>query len=73
MRHDVSTLLNRLPDRERQVLELRYGITDGRSRTLMEVSREFGLTRERIRQIEAQALNRIRGLQEIESLREYLG
>jgi RNA polymerase primary sigma factor len=73
MRHDVSALLNRLPDRERQVLELRYGITDGRSRTLMEVSREFGLTRERIRQIEAQALNRIRGLQEIESLREYLG
>jgi RNA polymerase primary sigma factor len=73
MRHDVSTLLGRLPDRERQVLELRYGITDGRSRTLMEVSREFGLTRERIRQIEAQALNRIRGLQEIESLREYLG
>jgi len=73
MRQDVSTLLGRLPERERAVLELRYGILDGRSRTLMEVSREFGLTRERIRQIEAQALNRIRGLQEIESLREYLG
>src|SRR5579872_5784016 len=73
MRQDVSTLLNRLPDRERAVLELRYGILDGRSRTLMEVSREFGLTRERIRQIEAQALNRIRSLQEVESLREYLG
>jgi RNA polymerase primary sigma factor len=73
MRNDISALLHRLPDRERQVLELRYGISDGRFRTLMEVSNAFGLTRERIRQIEAQALNRIRGLQEIESFREYLG
>jgi RNA polymerase primary sigma factor len=73
LRHDVSALLQRLPARERQVLELRYGIIDGRARTLIEVSHEFRVTRERIRQIEAQALKRMRGLQEVERLREYLG
>ena len=72
MRLDVGTFLQRLPDRERRVLELRYGITGGHAQTLLEVSRVFGLTRERIRQIEAQALCRIRGLHEIDSLREYI-
>ena len=55
LKHDVMQLLKELPDRERRVLELRFGLVDGVVRTLEEVGREFGVTRERIRQIEAKA------------------
>ena len=65
LRDRLLELLQRLPERERMVLELRYGLVDGHPRTLKEVSRQFGLTRERIRQLENSALAhlRISGLQ----------
>jgi RNA polymerase primary sigma factor len=56
----VEDLLARLTERERAVLSLRYGLTDGHSRTLEEVGQAFQLTRERIRQIEARALSKLR-------------
>jgi RNA polymerase sigma factor (sigma-70 family) len=57
---DVAGILDRLDPREREVLRLRYGLDRGESRTLEEVGREFGLTRERIRQIEARAMSKLR-------------
>ena len=60
MKEQVMLLLNTLDERERRVLELRYGIDGDRARTLEEVGKEFGVTRERIRQIEAKALRRLR-------------
>ncbi len=53
-------MLHTLSDRERRVIQLRFGLDDGRSRTLEVVGREFGVTRERIRQIEAKALRKLR-------------
>ncbi len=60
LREHVTELLNRLPDREAYILRLRYGLHDGRIHTLEEVGKEIGVTRERVRQLEAQALNRLR-------------
>lgn len=60
LKHELIDVLNELPERERKVLLLRYGLTDGRSRTLEEVGVAFGITRERTRQIEAEALRRLR-------------
>jgi RNA polymerase primary sigma factor len=60
LREDVNDVLNRVTARERQVLRLRFGLDDGRTRTLEEVGREFGLTRERIRQIEMKAIQKLR-------------
>ena len=60
LKQDVMNLLKELPERERRVLELRFGLVDGVVRTLEEVGREFNVTRERIRQIEAKALARLR-------------
>ena len=54
--------LNGLPPREVRILQLRYGLLDGQAYTLEEVGRKVGVTRERVRQIEAQALNRLRQL-----------
>jgi RNA polymerase primary sigma factor len=72
--HDrLSSLVGDLPDRERKVIELRYGLADGRPRTLKEVSGAFGLTRERIRQLESAALTHLRQAGDIADLREYLG
>jgi RNA polymerase primary sigma factor len=69
-REDVWRALNVLPERERQVIELRYGLTGRRPLTLEEVGREFGVTRERIRQIENNTLKKLQRLPEAQGLRE---
>ena len=68
----MDDVLDSLTERERRVLELRFGLDDGRSRTLEEVGREFGVTRERIRQIEAKALRKLRHPSRSKKLRDYL-
>jgi RNA polymerase primary sigma factor len=68
----VEDLLARLTERERAVLSLRYGLTDGHSRTLEEVGQAFQLTRERIRQIEARALSKLRAQSLGSMLQDYL-
>ena len=68
----VEDLLERLTERERAVLSLRYGLADGRSRTLEEVGKAFQLTRERIRQIEAKALHKLRAQSHGYKLQDYL-
>jgi RNA polymerase primary sigma factor len=60
LQQDLTRALMELPERERAILQLRYGLTDGRRRTLEEVGLTFGITRERTRQIEAEALRRLR-------------
>jgi RNA polymerase primary sigma factor len=68
----VDGVLGTLSLRERRVLQLRYGLEDGRTRTLEEVGREFSVTRERIRQIEAKALRKLRHPTRSEKLRDFL-
>ena len=65
-------MLDTLTPREKRVLELRYGLDDGIPRTLEEVGREFKVTRERIRQIEAKALRKLRHPSRSKKLRDYL-
>jgi RNA polymerase primary sigma factor len=69
-RESVGRVLAVLPRREREVLEMRYGITGGRSRTLEEVGRAFNITRERVRQIENRTLKKLQTLPEAQLLRE---
>jgi RNA polymerase primary sigma factor len=69
-REDVQRALNALPDRERQVIELRYGLRGHEPLTLEEVGRAFGVTRERIRQIENNTLKKLKQLPEAQRLRE---
>jgi len=73
LREQVQSALAALSERERQVLELRFGLLDGKDHTLEEVSRYFNVTRERIRQIEAKALRKLRHPTRSRHLREYLG
>jgi RNA polymerase primary sigma factor len=73
LRDQIRYTLHGLPDREREVLELRFGLTDGKDHTLEEVSRYFDLTRERIRQIEAKALRTLRHPFHRKPLEDYLG
>jgi RNA polymerase primary sigma factor len=73
LREQVRNVLGFLSDRERQVLEMRFGLKDGKDHTLEEVGREFGVTRERIRQIEAKALRKLRHPSRSKILRDYLG
>ena len=73
LREQVQNALAALSERERQVLELRFGLVDGKDHTLEEVSRYFNVTRERIRQIEAKALRKLRHPTRSRHLREYLG
>jgi len=68
----LSEVLDTLNDREKKVLRLRFGLEDGRQRTLEEVGREFGVTRERIRQIEAKALRKLRHPTRSKKLKDYL-
>ncbi len=72
LKEQVTDVLSSLAPRERKVLELRFGLEDGRSRTLEEVGREFHVTRERIRQIEAKALRKLRHPSRSKKLRDYL-
>ena len=72
LKEQVALALDSLTERERQVLQLRFGLLDGRARTLEEVGREFNVTRERIRQIEAKALRRLRHPARAKKLRDYL-
>ena len=72
LREQLDEVLETLTDRERQVLRLRFGLDDGRARTLEEVGREFHVTRERIRQIEAKALRKLRQPSRSRKLRDYL-
>ncbi|NCC31377.1 MAG: sigma-70 family RNA polymerase sigma factor [Chloroflexia bacterium] len=72
LRRDLSAALNHLNDRERRIIDLRYGLLDGRRRTLEEVGRALGMTRERARQIEAEALRRLRSPDVGQHLRDYL-
>ncbi len=73
LREQVRNALQFLSDRERQVLEMRFGLKDGKDHTLEEVGREFSVTRERIRQIEAKALRKLRHPSRSKMLRDYLG
>ena len=72
LKETVSAVLGSLSPRERQVLELRFGLGDGRARTLEEVGRDFDVTRERIRQIEAKALRQLRHPTRATRLRDYI-
>jgi RNA polymerase primary sigma factor len=73
LREHLDSVLNALPPREVRILQLRYGLLDGQAYTLEEVGRKMGVTRERVRQIEAQALSRLRHPAIRRKLREYLG
>ncbi len=73
LREHLSEVLNGLPPREVRILQLRYGLLDGQAYTLEEVGRKMGVTRERVRQIEAQALSRLRHPSIRRKLRDYLG
>jgi RNA polymerase primary sigma factor len=73
LKEQLHEILDSLSDRERKVLEMRFGLADGQGRTLEEVGSEFGVTRERIRQIEAKALRKLRHPIRSRKLRDYLG
>jgi RNA polymerase primary sigma factor len=71
LKEQLAAVLNSLDGREQRVIRLRFGLDDGHARTLEEVGRQFGLTRERIRQIEAHALRKLRHPSRSRKLREY--
>jgi RNA polymerase primary sigma factor len=72
LKEDVRFILTALTPREQKILRMRYGLEDGRAHTLEEVGQEFGVTRERIRQIEAKALSRLKKMRESKKLKDYL-
>ena len=72
MREQIYEILGMLAEREQKVIELRYGLRDGRERTLEEVGNEFDITRERVRQIEAKALGKLRHPSRSQKLRDYI-
>ena len=73
LREQLEEIMNTLTPREAKVLKLRFGLEDGKARTLEEVGREFQVTRERIRQIEAKALRKLRHPSRSKKLRDYMG
>jgi RNA polymerase primary sigma factor len=72
LREHMATALGKLPEREAHILQLRYGLLDGEMHTLEEVGKAIGVTRERVRQLEAQALNRLRRSSSHQILRDFL-
>ncbi|MCL4466407.1 MAG: sigma-70 family RNA polymerase sigma factor [Chloroflexi bacterium] len=73
LREDTQEFLDRLTNREKRVIQLRFGLDDGRQRTLEEVAKEFGLSRERVRQVEAEAVRKLReSTSALKQLRDYL-
>lgn len=72
MKKQLENVLDTLTDREENVLRLRFGLDDGRTRTLEEVGKVFGVTRERIRQIEAKALRKLRHPSRSKQLKDFL-
>ena len=72
LKEQLVEVLSTLTDREQKVLRLRFGLDDGRARTLEEVGKEFKVTRERIRQIEAKALRKLRHPSRSRKLKDYL-
>ncbi len=72
LREQINKVLDTLAEREQKVLRLRFGLDDGKARTLEEVGKEFNVTRERIRQIEAKALRRLRHPSKYKQLKDYL-
>jgi RNA polymerase primary sigma factor len=72
LRQDLVAALNKLSERERRIIDMRYGLVDGRRRTLEEVGQELGMTRERARQIESEALRRLRTTDIGQHLKDYL-
>jgi len=72
LKEQIEDVLYTLTPREQRVLQLRFGLEDGRSRTLEEVGKEFNVTRERIRQIEAKALRKLRHPSRSRKLKDYL-
>lgn len=72
LKSHLREALDELPERERQIIELRFGMKDDRPRTLEEVGREFDITRERVRQIQMKTLNLLREQRRTQNLREYL-
>jgi RNA polymerase primary sigma factor len=72
LREKVEEVLDTLPPREARILRLRFGLENGRTYTLEEVGAKFGLTRERIRQIESKALRRLRHPRRARQLKDYL-
>ena len=72
LREQLNKVLDTLAEREQKVLRLRFGLDDGKARTLEEVGKEFNVTRERIRQIEAKALRKLRHPSRSKQLKDYL-
>ena len=73
LKREISNVLLTLTEREEKVIRLRFGLEDGKSRTLEEVGQKFGVTRERIRQIEAKALRKLRHPSRSRKLKDYMG
>ena len=73
LKDEISQVLETLTEREEKVVRLRFGLEDGKPRTLEEVGQMFGVTRERIRQIEAKALRKLRHPSRSRKLRDYIG
>jgi len=71
-KEELTHVLGTLPHRERKVIELRFGLKGGHPKTLEEVGQAFGVTRERIRQIEAKTLAKLKAYRESQRLREFL-
>ncbi|MCA1823229.1 MAG: RNA polymerase sigma factor [Frankia sp.] len=72
LQEQLDSVLHTLSEREKKVIQLRFGLTDGKPRTLEEVGQEFGVTRERIRQIESKTLSKLRHPSRSQKLRDYL-